>query len=133
MSDFIKELPSQTRLNPTDITKVPALIHFKKEGGFLFFNMLFEGLDVLAAHLLKTDEWFFGIYHGCTFTGYLHFGEIPKEDHQKICDDLLPKDRNVLQQYVDINHGRIEYHTSAPEAWRFIGELDNRKVIQKTM
>ena len=131
MSDFIKELPSQTSPNPESITKVPAHIHFNKAGGFLFFNMLFAGLDVLAAHLIKTDEWFFGIYHGATYSGYLHFGNIPQEDHHKICDDLLPKDRNVLQQYVDINHGRVEYHTSAPEAWRFIGELDNRKVIQK--
>ena len=122
-----------TEFSPENITKVPALIHFKKAGSFMFFNVLFEGLDVLAVHLLKTDEWFFGIYHGATYNGYLHFGKIPQEEHSKICDELLPKDHNALQQYVDINHGRVEYHTSAPDAWRFIGELESKKVIQKKL
>lgn len=122
-----------TTFSKDNITKVPAQIHFKKAGGFLFFNMLLEGLDVLAVHLKKTDEWFFGLYHGGTYNGYLHFGDIPKEDHQNLCEEFFPPDLNNLQKYVDVNQGRLEYHHSAPDSWRFVGELDKRKIIQQKM
>ncbi|MEC5157084.1 hypothetical protein RCH13_000983 [Chryseobacterium sp. MP_3.2] len=131
MYDFLNTNMKMTTFSQENITKVPAQIHFKKTGGFLFFNMLLEGLDVLGVHLKKSDEWFFGLYHGGTYNGYLHFGEIPKEDHQKLCDQFFPMDRNNLQSFIKINQGRLEYHESASESWRFIGELENKKIIQK--
>lgn len=133
MSDFINTNMKMTTFSQENITKVPAQIHFKKAGGFLFFNMLLEGLDVLGVHLKKTDEWFFGLYHGGTYNGYLHFGDIPKEDHQNLCEEFFPMNRNDLQSFINTHQGRLEYHESAPESWRFVGELDKRKIIQQKM
>lgn len=132
MSDFLRSSMNITTFSPANITKVPCFIYAAEKKGLLFFNKVFEGLDVLAVRLRKTDEWFFGIYLGEKYQGYMHFGEIPKAEHEKILEDIMPQNRNDLQHYVDRLIEKIDYHESAPEAWRFIGELDGRKIMQLT-
>ncbi|GEM_PF-2149022 len=120
-----------TEWSRENITKVPAEILFRKGGTFLHFHLIFQGLDIVGVFMRKSEEWFFGIYHGGTRTGYLHFGDIPHEKHAVILEDLLPTDRNTLSEFISRNADRVDYHTSTTEAFRYIGELDEKKIIQK--
>ena len=124
LTDFSKE----------SLVKVPAEILFKKGLGMMQFNPAFVNFEILAAHLLKSDEWLYGIYYGATFYGFLYMGENLTQELQFDCvKNYLPLDRNELAEYQKIFGGKIEYHFSAPESYAVIGELSGKKVIQKTI
>lgn len=119
------------QLSPENTTRVPAEIHFRKGGGPLFFSVFFQGLDVLGVELLKSGEWLYGIYNGAAYCGYMHFGDLPSAAHPDILADVMPKDYNHVQNYVNRLHGKVRYYAGGMDKWFYIGELDKRKIIQR--
>ena len=122
-TDFLKE--NQNR--------VPAEIIFKKSNSdFLFFQQVFANLEVIGIHLIKKAEWFYGIYSGCKKVGFIYDGDtITPEQQQKCFQEYLPEDANDLIDYVNKYNGKINFHKCSNEAYKIIGELNEKEIIQK--
>lgn len=132
MEDIVKRSAVTQEFSPRNIQKVPALLSMTPGQGFLHFNIAFANFDVLAAHLLRSDEWIYGIYHGPKYFGYLYYGETLSLDLQfGTVRDFLPANRNDLPKMVQQYAGRIDYHLSETDAFTIIGEYEGKKVIQK--
>lgn len=117
-------------LSQENTIRVPAEILFRKNRGPLFFSTILQGIDVLAVKLLKSGEWMYGLYNGAAYCGYLHFGSVPLEAHPEILSDIMPRDYNDLQNYVNRLAERAQYYTGSTDTWYYIGDLDNRKLLQ---
>jgi len=131
--DPVKQNAALTDFSAENLVKVPAEISFKKGLGFMQFNPAFVNFEILAAHLLKSDEWIYGIYYGANFYGFIYPGEKLSLELQFDCvRDYLPTDKNNLSEYQKRYSGKIEYHHSEPDSYAIIGELKGKKVIQKT-
>lgn len=115
---------------PTNISKVSALIHGHAQGGLMYFHQIFEGIDVLSVHNPEKDVWFFGLYHGAQRVGYLHFDGVPVNTHAHAIAKVLPENYNDLDEFVKKNRDRYKYYRADLPAWRYIGEIDNRQIIQ---
>lgn len=132
MNDPLKRTLQHQEFSGENIKKVPAFLHFQEDFGPMFFHLAFVNLEIIAAHLLKSNEWIYGIYEGQNYKGYLYFGENLKLDLQTACiKDFLPLNRNNLQEFVNRWNNKVEYHNSAADSFRYIGEIDSRKVYQK--
>ncbi len=132
MLDPVTNNARLTDFSSETLVKVPAEILFKKGLGMMQFNPAFVNFEVLAAHLLKSDEWLYGIYYGATYYGYLYQGEKLSLELQFDCvKNYLPTDRNDLPFMISQYAGKIEYHHSNAESYAVIGELTGKKVIQK--
>lgn len=133
MTDPVKQNAIHTDFSAEKIVKVPAEISFKKGLGFMQFNPAFVNLEILAAHLLKSDEWIYGIYYGANFHGFIYPGEKLSQELQfSSVQKYLPIDKNDLPDYQKKYFRKIEYHNSEPDSYAIIGELSGRNVIQKT-
>lgn len=127
-----KESLEFEQFHSSNIEKVPAEIFFKKKGDFLFFQQVFEGLEIIGLHLLKKDEWIHGVYHGANRIGYLYGGNtLSMEQQIKIMRQYIPNDWNRLQEYVKQYAGKIDYHLCRNDLYRIVGKLENREIIQK--
>ena len=112
---------------------VPAKIVFKKSNkDFLFFHQAFSGLEIIAIHLLKKDEWIYGLYSGCTRVGFFYDGSTLSIDQQIKClNEYIPQDANELHLFVRRFCGKIDYHKCTNDAYKIIGELDEHEIIQQ--
>lgn len=132
MNDPVKNNACAQEFAPENIQKVPAMLCMTKGQGFLHFNIALANFDVLAAHLLKSDQWIYGLYYGPRYFGYVYHGDKLTLEQQMSCvRDFLPADRNELLQLVKQYSGRIDYHLSETDAFTIIGEYEGKKVIQK--
>ena len=127
-----KESLEFEQFHSSNIKKVPAEIFFKKKGDFLFFQQVFEGLEIIGLHLLKKDEWFHGIYLGARRIGYIYDGDAYNLEQQaKIFQEYAPANYNRLQDFVKQYAGRIDYHKCRNDMYRIIGKLEDKELIQK--
>lgn len=115
---------------PTNISKVPVLIHGHAQGGLMYFHQIFEGIDVVSVHNPEKDVWFFGLYLGASRVGYLHFDGTPVSTHAHAISKVLPEDKNDMPEFLEKNKDRYKYYKAALPAWRYIGELEGRQIIQ---
>lgn len=134
INDPIKNNELMTTFAPKNVRKVNADIFFKKTNGdMLFYHLAFEGHEIVAVHLLKKDDWFYGIYLGSQKVGFLYPGGSLTIDQQLKCfKDYLPQDVNNLPEKVKIYDGDIEFHKCNNDAYCIIGEHNHKKVVQKT-
>lgn len=131
MNDPVKNNANTSQFSPSSFQKVPAMICTNRTG-FLNFNLGFADFEILAAHLLKSDEWIYGIYYGDHYYGYVYHGENLNLEKQFACvRDFLPQSRSLLNDLVKKWDGKVEYHKSAPDAFAIIGEYEGKPVIQK--
>lgn len=132
MNDQVKNNAILTTFAPETVQKVPVLLHVKEDFGPMYFHVAFANMEILCAHLLKSDEWIYGIYYGVHYYGYLYFGEKLSRDLQLACvKDFLPESRDVLSAFVERWNGKVNYHFSAPDAFRYLGEYQDKKIYQK--
>lgn len=134
MNDPIKNNELMTTFSPKNVRKVNADIHFKKNNGDqFFFHMAFEAHEIIAAHLLKKDDWVYGIYLGNRKVGFLYPGELLTIEQQNKCfANYFPQDVNNLPEKIQIYEKDIEYHRCCNDAYCIIGEHNGKNIIQKT-
>lgn len=134
MNDPIKNNELMTTFSPKNVRKVNADIHFKKSNGdMFFFHMAFEGYEIIAAHLLKKDDWVFGIYLGSRKVGFLYPGDSLSIEQQNKCfANYFPQDVNNLPEKVKIYDQEIAYHECTNDNYCIIGEWSGKNVIQRT-
>lgn len=132
MNDPVKNNVCAQEFSPENIVKVPAMLSMTKEHGFLHFNLAFANFEILAAHLLKSDQWIYGIYHGPNYYGYIYYGDSLTLEQQLSCvRDFLPQDRNKLSELEKQFKGRIVYYKSTTDAFAILGEYEGKTVIRK--
>ncbi|KFC19345.1 hypothetical protein [Chryseobacterium sp. FH1] len=113
--------------------KIPVTLLASKDYGFINFHIALADYEIVGAHLLKSDEWIYGLYFGANYYGYLYLGEKLTLEQQMNCiRDYLPKDRNELTNFKVLYNKRIDYYESTADSFVIAGEINNRKVIVKS-
>ena len=134
INDPIKNNELMHTFAPKNVRKVNADIHFKKSNGdFLFYHLAFEGHEIVAVHLLKKDEWVYGIYLGSRKTGFIYPGDVLTTAQQiRAFTNYFPDDKNNLPEKLKVYAGELEYHHCQNDAYCIIGEHHQKKIITKT-
>ncbi|MBG0515333.1 hypothetical protein HZP84_03925 [Elizabethkingia anophelis] len=118
-----------TEFNEENLEKIPVSV-LGSDNGYLYFNMAFQGLDILAGHLLKSGEWLFGIYFGGRLVGYLYEGvNMGYGDQVQMYLQIFPKNKNDLPEYEKRFEEKVDYHFSSPESFKIIGTLQNSREV----
>lgn len=110
--------------------KVPVVLNMC-DAGFMFFSPAFEGKEILAAFLRKSKEWFYAIYDGAHYVGYMHFGSIKIEAHHEILKDIFPANYNDWSDYHKKLGEKVDYYECTADSYKILGELDDKNVITK--
>ena len=133
MIDAVKNIELQTKFAPENIKKVAVEVFYSiPRKDFMFYHMAFEGAEIVAVHLLKKNDWFYGIYNGATKTGFLYTGDLLSMEQQLKCfTDYLPDNRNDLQGKIKEFENKIEFHNCTPDSYRTIGRSIHKQFIEQ--